>query len=152
MWITELTDTECEAVLDRAVVARLATCADHRPYIVPISVKYERDASDRFLYSFANVGQKVRWMRSNPHVCVEVEELGDRVHWTTVVVAGRFEELNPVQHREAADRAFALLRGRSEWWLPGAAETPSTNLYRPIVYRIRIESMTGRRAAHRPRA
>ena len=123
MWITELTDTECEAVLDRAVVARLATCADHRPYIVPISVKYERDASDRFLYSFANVGQKVR-----------------------------FEELNPVQHREDADRAYALLRGRSEWWLPGAAETPSTNLYRPIVYRIRIESMTGRRAAHRPRA
>jgi hypothetical protein len=58
MWIIELTDAECEAVLDRAVVARLATCADSRPYIVPISVKYERAASDRFLYSFANLGRK----------------------------------------------------------------------------------------------
>jgi len=98
MWIIELTDAECEAVLERAVVARLATCADSRPYIVPISVKYERAASDRFLYSFANLGQKVRWMRSNPLVCVEVDELGDRVHWTTVVITGRFEELDPVQH------------------------------------------------------
>ena len=34
MRITELTDAECEAVLERAVVARLATCADDRPYIV----------------------------------------------------------------------------------------------------------------------
>jgi len=150
MWIIELTDAECEAVLERAVVARLATCADSRPYIVPISVKYERAASDRFLYSFANLGQKVRWMRSNPLVCVEVDELGDRVHWTTVVITGRFEELDPVQHREDAARAFALLHNRSEWWLPAAARTPSTDLYRPIVYRIRIESMNGRRAARRP--
>lgn len=150
MWISELTDAECEAVLEKAVVARLATCSEGRPYIVPTSVKYERDAADRFLYSFANVGQKVRWMRSNPHVCVEVEELGDRVHWTTVVVTGRFEELDPVQHREDADHAFALLHDRSEWWLPGAARSPSSDLYRPIVYRIRIELMSGRRAARRP--
>jgi len=152
MWIIELTDAECEAVLEQAVVARLATCAEDRPYVVPICVKYTRDTADRFLYSFANVGQKVRWMRSNPYVCVEVEELGDRLHWTTVVVTGRFEELDPVQHREDADRAFALLHERSEWWLPGAARTASTDLYRPIVYRIRIESMSGRRAARRPPA
>ena len=149
MWITELTDAECEAVLEKAVVARLATCSDGRPYVVPISIKYERDAADRFLYSFANVGQKVRWMRSNAQVCVEVEEVTDRVHWTTVVVTGRFEELNPVRDRESADRAFALLHDRSEWWLPAAARTPSTDLYTPVVYRIRIESMSGRRAARR---
>jgi hypothetical protein len=149
MSITELTEAECEVLLHKAVVGRLATCADGRPYVVPISIKYERDASDRFLYSFANVGKKVRWMRNNPHVCVEVEELADHVHWTTVVVTGCFEELNPIQHRDDADRAFALLHDRSEWWLPGAARTPSTDLYRPIVYRIRIESMSGRRAARR---
>jgi len=152
MWIEDLTDEECDAVLERAKVARLATCADNRPYVVPISITYERDGSTRFLYSFANLGQKVRWMRQNPFVCAEVEELVDQRHWTTVVVEGRFEELDPVQHRDEANRAYDLLHHRSDWWLPGAARTSSTDLYRPVVYRIRIDAISGRRAARGPSA
>jgi len=152
MWIKNLTDEECDAILERATVARLATCADNRPYIVPISITYERTGSARFLYSFANLGQKVRWMRQNPFVCVEVEELVDRVHWTTIVVHGRFEELDPVQHRDEANSAYALLHGRSEWWQPAAARTSSTDLYRPVVYRIRVDAMSGRQATGRSSA
>jgi nitroimidazol reductase NimA-like FMN-containing flavoprotein (pyridoxamine 5'-phosphate oxidase superfamily) len=150
MWINQLTEAECEAVLQRATIARLATCVDDRPYVVPISITFEREGGAAFLYSFANLGQKVRWMRRNPLVAAEIEELVDRVHWTTVLVSGRFEELDPGQRREDADRAYALLRSRSEWWLPGAARTSSTDLYTPIVYRIRIESISGRRAERRP--
>ena len=152
MWIRDLSDEECEAVLERATVARLATCTDNRPYIVPISIKYEQSGSERFLYSFANLGQKIRWMRQNPFVCVEVEELVDRVHWTTIVVDGRFDELDPVQHRDVANRAYELLKDRSEWWLPAAARTASTDLYRPVVYRIRVDAISGRQAARRPPA
>jgi nitroimidazol reductase NimA-like FMN-containing flavoprotein (pyridoxamine 5'-phosphate oxidase superfamily) len=150
MWINELTEAECEAVLERATIARLATCLDDRPYVVPISIKFERDGAVRFLYSFANLGQKVRWMRRNPFVAAEIEEVVDPIHWTTVLVSGVFEELDPVQRREDTDRAYALLRSRSDWWLPGAARTPASDLYTPVVYRIRIESISGRRAERRP--
>ena len=33
-------------------------------------------------------------MRENPKVCLEVEEIGDKSHWTTVLVIGRYEEIH----------------------------------------------------------
>ena len=51
MWINELTEAECEAVLERATIARLATCLDDRPYVVPISIKFERDGAARTSFS-----------------------------------------------------------------------------------------------------
>jgi nitroimidazol reductase NimA-like FMN-containing flavoprotein (pyridoxamine 5'-phosphate oxidase superfamily) len=38
------------------------------------------------LYGFAFHGQKIDWMRANPNVCVEVDEIVDQYHWTTVLV------------------------------------------------------------------
>jgi nitroimidazol reductase NimA-like FMN-containing flavoprotein (pyridoxamine 5'-phosphate oxidase superfamily) len=146
MFVHQLTDDECEAVLRRSTIGRLGCARDNQPYVVPISFKFDalKDGA-KCLYSFANTGQKIYWMRRNPLVCVEVEDVTDHVHWTTVVVSGRFEELT-AEHGEAADRAYDLLRGRRDWWLPAAARTADTERYVPIVYRIRIDSMSGRRA------
>jgi hypothetical protein len=36
------------------------------------------------LYSFATIGRKVEWMRANPLVCVEVDEIVSRQKWQTV--------------------------------------------------------------------
>jgi nitroimidazol reductase NimA-like FMN-containing flavoprotein (pyridoxamine 5'-phosphate oxidase superfamily) len=147
MVVHQLTDEECEAVLRRTNLARLGCARDNQPYVVPIHFKFDaRGADARYLYSFANLGQKIRWMRGNPLVCVEVDDMTDHLHWTTVVVFGRFEELT-AEHGKATDRAYDLLRDRPEWWLPAAAKTGVSGRYVPIVYRIRIDSMSGRRAA-----
>ena len=54
------------------------------PNIVPINFAYR----ERYLYSVAALGQKIEWMRTNPLVCVEADEIVDHDHWTSVVVQG----------------------------------------------------------------
>ena len=98
--VHELTEPECIHVLQRAHVGRLACARDGQPYIVPISFYF--DGYDRALYSFSTVGQKIHWMRDNPRVCVETDDVADRFHWVTVVVTGLYDELRDASE---ADRA-----------------------------------------------
>ena len=86
MQIQELSARECHEVLNNARVARLATAHENQPYVVPIHIYF--DGAD--LYSFATLGRKIDWMRANPKVCVEAEDVIDRFHWRTVVVLGRY--------------------------------------------------------------
>jgi uncharacterized protein len=143
MLIHELTKAECYEVLRRSHLARLACCRDDHPYIVPISFDFDGE----HLYSFTTLGQKVVWMRANPHVCVEVDEIEDRFHWTTVLVFGRYEELRtPVEHELARERARQLFEHREEWWQPAAAKVGPPEHHVPLVYRIVINRLSGRRA------
>jgi nitroimidazol reductase NimA-like FMN-containing flavoprotein (pyridoxamine 5'-phosphate oxidase superfamily) len=102
------------------------------------------------LYSFSTLGQKIDWMRGNPRVCVEVDEIVDQLHWTTVLAFGRYEELlrDSRQDEDERRRAHELFQQRSAWWLPGVGKLASGEEHHtPIVYRILIDKLTGRRAA-----
>jgi nitroimidazol reductase NimA-like FMN-containing flavoprotein (pyridoxamine 5'-phosphate oxidase superfamily) len=146
MLIHELTPTECRDILSRATLARLACARADQPYVVPVSFSY--DAESNCLFSFSTVGRKVDWMRENPKVCVEVDDVDDRFHWTTIVIFGRYEEIDgSVEHKDLRERALALFEGRSEWWLPGAAKLAPREHPAVVVYRIHVDRMTGRRAA-----
>jgi nitroimidazol reductase NimA-like FMN-containing flavoprotein (pyridoxamine 5'-phosphate oxidase superfamily) len=146
MLIHELLPGECREVLFRANVARLACSHADQPYVVPISVAYDR-AFDS-LFSFSTLGKKVQWMRENPRVCVEVEEIDDRFHWTTVVIFGRYDEIvDSTEHVLRRQRALHLFERREEWWLPGAAKLGPKENPSVVVYQIHIESISGRRAA-----
>ena len=90
MLVHKLTAAECREVLAKARLGRLACARANQPYVVPISVYFDPD--EHVLYGFSTVGQKIRWMRENPLVCVEVEEIVSRRHWTTVVAFGRYDE------------------------------------------------------------
>jgi hypothetical protein len=148
MLIHQLSDDECVDVLRRVTLGRLGCAKNNRPYVVPIYFKLDASIpEEKYLYSFANLGQKIYWMRANPFVCVEVDDVKDEFHWTTVIVSGRFEELTPADQSQAAERAYELLRGRHDWWQPAAGKTADSYRYVPIVYRIRIDDMSGRRAA-----
>jgi nitroimidazol reductase NimA-like FMN-containing flavoprotein (pyridoxamine 5'-phosphate oxidase superfamily) len=48
-----------------------------------------RSTPNHCLYAFSTIGQKVECMRENPKVCLEIEEIADKNHWTTVLVIGR---------------------------------------------------------------
>ncbi len=120
MQIRELTTDECEALLQSTNLGRLACVRYNTPYIVPVYFDYHRDA----LYSFATVGRKIQWMRTNPRVCVEFDDIIDRFNWTTVVVKGRYEELTKsAAHQAARKRAYALFENRPDWWYPAAGKT-----------------------------
>jgi len=144
MVIHELAPADCAEVLSRASVGRLACCRMNQPYVVPVSIVY--DPRQVCLFSFSMIGKKVEWMRANPSVCVEVEDLDDRFNWTTIVIFGRYDEISDApEQRDQRDRALHLFSERSQWWLPGAARLPSLEHNAAVVYRINIDQMTGRR-------
>ena len=93
MLIHELSAEECADHLGRTSVGRLACALFHQPYIVPIHFSF--DAERGCLYAFSMVGQKIEWMRQNPLVCLEFDELTTHGQWASVVVFGHYEELPP---------------------------------------------------------
>src|SRR6516164_2985290 len=120
MIIEEMTESECDDALTHTKLGRLACAHENQPYIVPIYFIYEKP----YCYAFTTVGQKVEWMRSNPRVCLEVDEIEDTQHWTSVVVFGRFEELPDITIRtESSLHALELLSQKAGWWEPAYAST-----------------------------
>jgi hypothetical protein len=146
MLIHELSPHECAEVLARNHLGRLACARLDQPYIVPIHFSF--DGERNCVYALSTVGQKVAWMRENPKVCLEVEEIDDKDHWTTVLVAGWYEEIHrAAEYADARLRAEQLFQQRREWWLPGTAKLPSREHHELVAYRIHIDRLTGRRAA-----
>jgi uncharacterized protein len=151
MIIHELTGPECREVLGRVSLGRLACCRGEQPYVVPVFLYF--DGEGDCLYGFAAVGQKIDWMRSNPKVCVEMDDVADQTHWTTVLVFGRFEEIGDSGPDDIArNRAFHLFHQRPDWWLPGIGKREGGREHHAaVIYRIQIERVSGRRAS-RPSA
>jgi hypothetical protein len=146
MLIHQLSSPECAEILSRTDVGRLACTHDGQPYIVPIHFSFDGDRT--CLYSFSMVGQKINWMRDNPKVCVEVEEVADKHNWATVLVFGRYQEIDDsAEEADARRRAWERFQGRPEWWFPAAAKLPSRERHAMVVYRIQIDRLTGRRAS-----
>jgi uncharacterized protein len=147
MTVHELTTAECQKILRRTSIGRLACARGDQPYVVPLFFSFDGDGN--CLYSFSMVGQKIDWMRGNPKVCVEVEEIFDQFRWSTVLVFGRYEELGDSEHdAPRRRRAQELFEQRPRWWLPGAAKPATTDEHaKPVVYSIRIDKLTGRQAS-----
>lgn len=146
MFIHELTETECRQVLARASFGRLACARDEQPYVVPISLALDGSC----LYGFTTSGQKIEWMRSNPKVCFETDEVVSESEWTSVVVFGRYEELTDTpEHESARAEALELLQRRPMWWEPGyigEEHRDQPHSLTPIFFRIHIDKMTGHRS------
>jgi len=144
MVILEMTEQECRALLAGTNTARLACARNNQPYIVPIHV----DLEGQFLYGYATLGQKIEWMRQNPLVCLEMDELITQGQWVSVVVFGRYEELPHTPDYEDSRRvAERLFQGHPVWWEPAAVPLAGHGQRTRIVFRIQIDRMTGRRAA-----
>src|SRR5450755_1186554 len=91
MVIREMSREECLRVLAGARLARLACARENQPYIVPVYLAYQEASG--CLYGFTTPGQKVEWMRANPLVCVEVDEVAANDQWVSVIAMGRYEEI-----------------------------------------------------------
>jgi hypothetical protein len=147
MLIHEMTEDECRTALERVGVGRLACARDDQPYVVPIYFSYDR----KHLYGFSTLGQKIEWMRSNPLVCLEIDERTSHHQWMSVVVSGRYEEL-PDTPEFGYERVHAheVLQKHAMWWQPAYVATEHREQLTPIFYRIHIKQMTGHRATPDP--
>jgi nitroimidazol reductase NimA-like FMN-containing flavoprotein (pyridoxamine 5'-phosphate oxidase superfamily) len=145
MLIHDLAFDECVRLLQRNSVGHLGCAKDGEPYVVPIH--YSFDAERHAIYVVSTLGQKVEWMRANPRVCLTVDEISDKNHWTTVVLNGSYEEVDESEDSgEAQKRSQRLFQQRKEWWLPAMAKHSSDAGRKVLVFQIRIDRMTGRRS------
>jgi hypothetical protein len=150
MLIHEMTDKECLDALARLRFGRLGCARDNQPYVVPIYFAYR----ERCLYAFSTLGQKVEWMRANPRVCVEADEITSHYQWMSVVVFGRYEELPDTPEYEGGRiQAYELLQQHAMWWQPAyvaSAHHGTVDSLIPIFYRIHVDKVTGHRAMPDP--
>src|SRR5882757_4779940 len=93
MVIRDMSHEDCGAFLGRSGSGRLGCSLDNQPYIVPINIAYE----EGWLYSFSTAGQKIEWMRANPKVCVQADEIASASSWSSVIVTGSYQELREPQ-------------------------------------------------------
>jgi nitroimidazol reductase NimA-like FMN-containing flavoprotein (pyridoxamine 5'-phosphate oxidase superfamily) len=145
MRIVPIPEKECAELLQRVPIGRLACALDNQPYVVPVCFAYETG----HLYIFSTVGQKIEWMRQNPKVCFQADEIGNRSHWYSVVVTGTYLELREPQYTAQKEYAKERLAHYSSWWqtpLAERREQTSDALVEPVFFRIDIESMSGLRS------
>lgn len=146
MLIQEMTRKASLDFLAHKRFGRLACVRDGQPYITPTSFALDGNQ----LYSFSTVGQKIEWMRLNPLVCIEVDEIESPQKWCSVIVLGRYEELPKTEDSEAVRQfAYSLVRRYPQWWEPGYAKTILQGKSRelePVYFRVHITQISGHRA------
>lgn len=144
MRIDELNQIECREILSRTSMARLGCSLNDQPYVVPVGIAYEEND----IYVFSTLGQKIQWMRSNPKVCVQVDEIRSQSDWVSVIAYGEFQELPGPQFEHERAHARRLLEQHHHWWLNPMAERRirlRDEEIKPLFFRIRISSLTGLR-------
>jgi nitroimidazol reductase NimA-like FMN-containing flavoprotein (pyridoxamine 5'-phosphate oxidase superfamily) len=146
MRIIAISQHECSELLKRLYIGRLGCALDNQPHVVPVYFSYEPDS----IYIFSTVGNKIEWMRQNPKVCLQADEVADGLEWLSVVVTGTYLELTG-QYEAQRDHAQERLAEYSEWWRIPLAERreQTTDLsIQTVFFRIDIESMSGLRAMY----
>jgi uncharacterized protein len=131
----------------------------YRPKIRPFGLCLQRAAihhalyfarHEDCLYSFSTEGQKLEWMRFNPLVCVEADDIDAPYDWSSVIVLGSYEELpKHSEYEDARQLAFSLLSQRPAWWQPGYVKTILHGKERKleqVYFRISISKISGHRA------
>ena len=144
LYTKELSQKECLEFLQNSNFGRLGCSNNNQPYIVPFN--FASDGSE-YIYAFSTVGQKILWMRENPQVCVEVEDITSQDDWTTLVIFGRYEELSGnTEAEKIKGYAHELLSSRPMWWKPAyITGTQREEIEeKPVYFRIHIEKITGK--------
>lgn len=134
-------------VIAGALVCRLAMADGDRPYVVPLCFGYEEGA---LFFHGRSHGRKIEFLRKNPNVCFEFDVgvavgppgkgCSGSVDYRSVIGFGR---ASFVEARDEKRRALEAIRRH---YGGGASEVSDEAVDRTTVFRVDIESMTGRQA------
>jgi len=144
----EITDrSDIDGIIRGAQVCRVAFARGDEPYLVPLSFGYDGEA---FYFHTARKGRKIDFIAANPRVCFEVEghveatpDLDDACEWgfsyESVVGYGTISEMTSADGKAyGLDQIMRQYSGR-EWGFASA------NLNNVRVWRLEVESVTGKR-------
>jgi uncharacterized protein len=133
----ELSRAEIDDFLRGQRIARLGCHADGVTYVVPLIYAYDEGT----VVAVTTEGRKTAMLRSNPRVCVEVDEydIDGRGSWRSVIADGTYEELSG----DRIEPALALLRERFASTAGRAAE-PRPLGPNVVVLRVTLDEVSGR--------
>ena len=138
-----LTADECNAVLRRNHVGRIAFVADGIVDIEPVHFV----AANSWAFMRSADGAKLEAFAHSPYVAFEVDEVDATFDWRSVVAHGTIylmAEHGGRYDREAYRRSLTALRSFVPETLTEADPTP----FRDTIYGLHIDRMTGRMATH----
>lgn len=135
-----LDSVQCEKLLKRHVVGRLAFALHDRVEIVPVHFVF----SDGWIYGRTSPGEKLLTLLRNRSVAFEVDEYSGLFSWQSVVVHGSFYLLERGEDKldTTYDHAMSVLRRLS----PGTLTESDPVPFRTQPFRINVSKMSGRGA------
>jgi Predicted flavin-nucleotide-binding protein len=140
--VVDLDQKEIDELLSQVRFGHLAMCRDHKPYVVPIHFAYDKP----WIFFYTTEGLKTEIIDTNPIVCLQVEDISDATNWHSVIVSGTAERLGDEGEVESAVKTLQTVNPRlvPAWSIRWFDEWIRSNV--EAVYRIHVESTTGRRA------
>lgn len=139
--VEDMAPAEMHALLQRECFGHLGCARDGRPYVLPMNYAYD----GKELYFFTTEGMKTQFIKANPQICLQVEEITDSTHWRSVMVIGKAEQLSTA---EETQRAMKLITERNPSLTPAISATQLDALGRAVdiaLYRITPELIDGRK-------
>ena len=141
----DLTPEECDAILARNEIGRIAFAFDARVDVQPIHYAFEHGR----LFLRTSHGEKLVTLRHSPWVAFEVDEIDGSFDWRSVVVHGTFYLLpddGAPAERRTRQHAMELLRHV----LPATGTPADPVAFRDVVCEIVVDTVRGRAATSRP--
>lgn len=136
-----LDSSECERILSRNHVARLAFSFHDRVDIEPVHYVYDRGS----MFGRTSPGTKLTTLAHSHWMAAEVDEVDGLFDWRSVVVHGSLYTVSPdVPGAESAAwaRGVEVLRAL----IPETGTAADPVAFRSVIFQIRIEQLTGRAA------
>jgi len=140
--VEEMENKEIHEVLDKVKFGHLGCAHDNIPYVVPINYVYLQP----YIYIYTTEGKKADIIRSNPAVCLQVEEIKDRKHWRSVIFTGTALAMTEGSERE---KAVAEIVKTNPTLTPAVSVQWMDDWVREnieVIYRIDPVTITGRKA------
>ena len=100
-------------------------------------VNYFFDGKDIYVHTLP--GKKLDALRSNPRVCLQVDDIKDSYNWRSVIAYGTFEE---VSNEETRENVLTKLYSRLPHMTPVESKMVE-GAKGTVVFRIKVEEVTG---------
>lgn len=138
----DLTRPECEEVLARNHVGRIAFSYHDHVDIEPIHYVY----ADGWIYGRTATGSKLRTLAHNRWLAFETDEVEAAFVWRSVVIKGALYLLEPTS---SPSGVYELALSKIRELIPAALGESDPTPNRNVVFRIHVDQLTGRMAGVR---
>ncbi|MBZ9728644.1 pyridoxamine 5'-phosphate oxidase family protein [Salegentibacter sp. JZCK2] len=143
-----MTSNDNIQLLAENYIGRPGYISKGKPEIIPITYYY--DPKENSILSYSGQGSKIEAMRKNPLVTFQVDEITTLENWKSVLLYGKFEELNGIDTKYMlhlfSEGVKKTLKNKGKS-CPDSIQNFSSkteNSDTPIIFRIHIDEISGR--------